>query len=256
MTMMPQPPYRLPHQHPDLARHIDCGLYAWISTLLLIYDHSLSILTLSAVHRLRVYMAHYLLQNPTNFDVHTILGQLQKRRPTSSGPTSDNPLDPMPDTRRPLSDVQQSTDPTPADTRLATLRPRHKPSVSIPTPLPDRQRHSIIIADPAIMHTHVAESTVPGAGKGLFTARYFNGNDEDSAYIGEYFEGEKLTEDTILDEDYFADYAIQREGLIRDAWDHKAKRIPCATVYVNNPLDEELENSKMGCEGPTPLSHC
>jgi len=38
---------------------------------------------------------------------------------------------------------------------------------------------------------------------------YFNGNDEDSAYIGECFGGEHLTEDIILDTDYYKDYAIQ-----------------------------------------------
>ena len=92
-------------------------------------------------------------------------------------------------------------------------------------PLLARQRHSVILADPAIAHTYVAESTVTGAGKGLFAALYYNRNDEDSAYIGEYFGGENLTEDVILEADYYADYAIQRDGLIRNAWDYKSKHI-------------------------------
>ena len=114
MSMTPQQPYRFPHQYPDLARHIDCELYAWISTLLLLSGHPLSILTPRAVHRLRVYMVHCLLQNPTSFDVHTILGQVLHRRPISSGATTDNSLGTMSVTQTPLGNAQQSTDPTPA----------------------------------------------------------------------------------------------------------------------------------------------
>ena len=186
--MIPQQPHRLPHQPPDLARHIDCGLYAWISALLILNGHPLSILTPSVVHRLRVYMAHFLLQNPITFDVNTILGQVRHQRPTATT-IIGNSLCTMTVTQMNTGHAQQHPDPTPANNRVASLRPRQKPSVTVPTPLPARQRHSIILADPAISSTYVAESTVTGAGKGLFAARYFNGNDEDSAYIGEYFGG-------------------------------------------------------------------
>ena len=33
-------------------------------------------------------------------------------------------------------------------------------------------------------------------------------------------------------------------GIIRDAWDYKSKRILCATGYVNDSLDEDMENSQ------------
>ena len=48
-------------------------------------------------------------------------------------------------------------------------------------------------------------------------------------------------------------YAIQREGIIRDAWDHKSKRILCATGYVNDPLDEDMENSQWDVRDRRPL---
>jgi len=147
--MTPQQPHRLPHQHPDLARHIDCGLYAWISTLLILNGHPLSILTPPVVHRLRVHMAHFLLQNPTTFDVNTILGQVRHRQPSAVTITG-NSLGTMTVTQTTPGHAQQNPDPTPANTRVASLRPRLKPSVTVPTPLPARQRHSIILADPAI----------------------------------------------------------------------------------------------------------
>ena len=56
-------------------------------------------------------------------------------------------------------------------------------------PLPERIRVPIILSDPALEHTYISESTLPGAGKGLFAARDFDGNDEDSAMVGEYFGG-------------------------------------------------------------------
>ena len=130
-SMIPQQPHRLPHQHPDLARHIDCGLYAWISTLLILNGHPLSILTPSVVH-------HFLLQTPTTFDVNTILGQVRHRRPTAATITG-NSLGTMTVTQMNPGHAQQHPDPKPANNRVASLRPRQKPSVNVPMPLLDRK---------------------------------------------------------------------------------------------------------------------
>ena len=72
---------------------------------------------------------------------------------------------------------------------------------------------------------YVKESAIKGACMGLFAAHTFNGNDEDSAYIGEYNGGGMLTLDKIHKGGRFNDYILIYKGLIKDAWDHTRGRI-------------------------------
>ena len=126
--------------------------------------------------------------------------------------------------------------------RIASLRPRHntKPTTIIRT---DRHRYNTNTCDPSQSTVYVSDSTLPGAQKGLFADRLFDGLDEDSALVGEYFGGENLTSQDVFNVDYISDYAIQFGTIIRDAWSHVLKKVLCLTGYVNDPLDESLENS-------------
>jgi len=238
--MEPQRPHRLTTQHPDLATHKDCGLYSLCCTLLYLAGHPLTILTPSKVHDLRKHLAHKLLSS-TIFNINDILFRKRNRAPTS--PTHNPQQKAAPDTHNiynALSDAPPS-----ASSRRATLRPRRsKPTSTNTSSLPDRPRSSVILSDPALEHTYISESTLPGAGKGLFAARDFDGNDEDSAFIGEYFGGEHLTAETVAADNHSSDYAIIKGGIVRDAWDPHSKRVICASGYVNDPLDEELENTQ------------
>ena len=238
-AMEPQRPHRLNTQHPDLATHKDCGLYALSGTLLYLADHPLTILTPVKVHELRRHLAYRLLSS-SSFNINAILFRKRRRSPTSHIPLLQqrDTLDTH-NTYQVLSD-----DPPITSARRATLRPRHSRSTHHSPPLPDRIRVPIILSDPALEHTYISESTLPGAGKGLFSARDFDGNDEDSAMVGEYFGGEGLTAEAVSADNYHSDYAIIKGGIVRDAWDPHTKKVLCASGYINDPLDEQLENTQ------------
>jgi hypothetical protein len=60
--------------------------------------------------------------------------------------------------------------------------------------------------------------------------------------VGEYYGGEHLTATDIYKDSHDSDYAIQFQNIVRDAWDPIHRKVLCHTGYVNDPLDEELEN--------------
>ena len=125
---------------------------------------------------------------------------------------------------------------------MATLRPRRPAESKVLPPLPARTKHSVHITDPARLRTYVAKSTIPGADYGLFVSVFLNGNDNDDAYVGEYYGGEHLTKTQIYAPGYHSDYTIEFGSLIRDAWCSALRKVQCMTGYMNDPLDETKEN--------------
>ena len=97
--------------------------------------------------------------------------------------------------------------------------------------------------DSAVGHTYVKESTLKGAANGLFAARICDGNDDTSAYVGEYSGGGSLNIDRITRKGRCDDYVIMLKGLIKYAWDHIRHRVQYRVGYTNDPLDKDLENS-------------
>jgi len=72
-----------------------------------------------------------------------------------------------------------------------------------------RSIHQVYNTDPAHQLSYVSKSTIPGADFGLFVSRYFDGNDNDEAYVGKYFGGEHLTQAQIHAPGHYSDYAIE-----------------------------------------------
>ena len=130
---------------------------------------------------------------------------------------------------------------SPLPDRKASLRPRAV--TSIQHQRQHRTRYPSYANDPAQLHTYISDSTIPGAKRGLFADRVFDGTDEDSARIGEYYGGEHLTAIDIYKDSHDSDYAIQVKHIVRDAWDPHQRKVLCHTGYMNDPLDEQLENS-------------
>ena len=235
--MTRQQPYRHKHQHHSLDRHIDCGIYALLSTLLHLNDYPLSILTPHNTHTARPYLAHFLSTSSRPLDIRQLL--FRQRLVPSPSPNIPSPV-PSQTTHSHRSDPPQG--PAPDAQRISTLRPRRPAESKIPPPLPSRTKHSVHITDPAHLHTYVAKSTIPGADYGLFASKFFNGHDNDDAYVGEYYGGERLTKTQIYASGYHSDYTIEFGSLIRDAWNSTLRKVQCMTGYMNDPLDESKEN--------------
>ena len=233
--MAKQQTYRSQHQHPSAAQHIDCGLYALLSTLLLVSDYPLDILTPSSVHAVRPHLAHFLSTSSRPLDVRAWL--FRSRLPPQSPSVSEPPLQPAQ-----FSKSKPPSEPLPDSERMASLRPRRSVESKAPPSLPARIPHAVHISDPTRRHTYVAKSTIPGADNGLFTSRYFDGNDNDDALIGEYYGGEQLTKAQIYTPGYHSDYTIEFGSLIRDAWSPQLRKVLCMVGYINDPLDEDMEN--------------
>ena len=98
------------------------------------------------------------------------------------------------------------------------------------------------IKDKAQEHAYVAQSTIPGAGYGLFASRRFDDQTDGPEHVGEYKGGTTLTEDKVHAPGRNRDYAIIHGGLLRDAWDHIRKRVQSLVPYTHDPLDQALEN--------------
>ena len=73
------------------------------------------------------------------------------------------------------------------------------------------------VKDRAVSHTYVRVSTIKGAGNGLFASCIFDGNYEESAYLGEYNEGGSLSLEKLFKGDRFNDYVLIYKEVIRDA---------------------------------------
>ena len=89
----------------------------------------------------------------------------------------------------------------------------------------------------------MVESTIPGAGYGLFASRVFDDQIDCPEHVGEYKGGSTLTEDRVYMPGRCIDYVITHGGLLGDAWDHIRKRVQSLVPYTHDPLDEKLENS-------------
>ena len=174
--MTRQQPHRSSNSHPDLATHKDCGLYAVISTLLHLKKQPLAILTPEMVHSFRPYIASQIGNNCKQLDILTLI--------YSSRITSNPILTDLPHISTP-----QSVSTHMVNSRLASLRQRRITTKTDNTRT-HRTRYDTHTCDPAQANVYVADSTLPGAQKGLFADRLFDGLDEDSSLVGEYFGGE------------------------------------------------------------------
>ena len=100
--------------------------------------------------------------------------------------------------------------------------------------------------DPASTHTYVTTSTIPGAGNGLFTSREIQGYDGDKALVGEYTGMTRTKEPQ--NKEYIAELKIGTKSILIDAWDAVNKCVLCMMGYINDPLDESMENCQWESE--------
>lgn len=132
------------------------------------------------------------------------------------------------------------------------LRPRRTTDTTVQTPLPPtRLRQYFQIQDPASMYTYAAESTLTGAGWGLFASRLVGPDSplDNGHVVGEYF-GRELSEEEIRA--YIQDpnpsintgFMICFQGLAIDAWDHDKGTYLCMTALTNDCLDFKRYNSE------------
>ncbi len=98
----------------------------------------------------------------------------------------------------------------------------------------------LIESDPASAYTYVITSSITGAGNGLLTAIELKGSDATKALVGEY-KGIKRTKEPD-NKEYIAGFKIKQKEILIDAWNAITKCVLCMTGYMNDPLDENLEN--------------
>ena len=192
--MVLQIAYVQPGEHPDTATHIDCGIYAVLMSVLVLNHQPLSVLLPAQVHKFRLSATHIISNQISDFNV------VPHIRPTSVTNVTRKP-------KRKTQGKEVSSDIT---------------------------AHFDVVGqkDNAVGHTYVKESTIKGAANGLFAARIFDGNDDASAYVGEYSGGGSLTLEKINKKGRCNDYVIIFKGLIKDAWDHIRGRVQWRAGYT------------------------
>ena len=153
-NMTPQRPYLAYGHHPNTAIHIDCGIYAALMPLLLIKGYTLSALHPAQAHRFRVTAAHIIWTQQLDFSVESHIQQSTNDVSAGEHPAQLTYLD-----------TQTTAPPKPV-------------TVSVRTAIP------LDIRDKATEHTFVAESTIPGAGYGLFASRVFDDQTDGPEHVG------------------------------------------------------------------------
>ena len=116
------------------------------------------------------------------------------------------------------------------------IRPpgREKANVTLP------ENCVLIESDPASAYTYVSTSSITGAGNGLFTAIELKGFDATKALVGEY-KGIKRSKEPD-NKEYIARLKIGTKEFIIDAWNAITKCVFSMTGYMNDPVDEDMEN--------------
>jgi len=86
---------------------------------------------------------------------------------------------------------------------------------------------------------------LPGAGLGLYATAVFNRGDVVGIYENAS-RGQRRTSNRIKDPTNKSQYAVEHEGLVRDAWDDINKGPCCNSGYINDYLDAGMDNVQLG----------
>ena len=95
---------------------------------------------------------------------------------------------------------------------------------------------------------------LPGAGKGLYTTEPLLPGQIIGIYEN-HTDGKRVTKDRVRDPHNTSLYAVECNGLVRDAWNPRTGTIYGMLPYMNDPLDASLDNVTFGtnAEDPTKL---
>jgi histone-lysine N-methyltransferase EZH2 len=86
---------------------------------------------------------------------------------------------------------------------------------------------------------YIADSDIPGAGKGLFATSYI----PRFTVIGIYTGGDHLDAKTVSSPNYHSDYVLQLGDQVRDAFNHHTGTPTCDAAFINDSLDLSCPNT-------------
>ena len=128
---------------------------------------------------------------------------------------------------------------------LPPKRPKHSTTV-IPIPDSNNLRYDQrLLVQP--------DTTLPNAGLGLFaTAPIKNG--EIIGIYENYTGGKRLTSSRIKRPSHRSAYAVEHNGLVRDAWNPVLKKPCCKLGYSNDSMDPTKDNATLGVNPNFPMT--
>jgi len=142
---------------------------------------------------------------------------------------------------------------TPTDTKKRTL-----PRLSLP---PNRRKSSITsipIPDSNNLRYDQRllvqpDSTLPNAGLGLFATASIKKGEIIGIYEN-YSGGKRLTAARIKRPSHRSAYAVEHNGLVRDAWNPDLNQPCCKLAYSNDSMDPAKDNATLGVNPNFPMS--
>ena len=97
------------------------------------------------------------------------------------------------------------------------------------------------------------DSTLPNAGLGLFAIASIKKGDIIGIYEN-YSGGKRLTSARIKRPSHRSAYAVEHNGLVRDAWNPDLNKPCCKLAYSNDSMDPTKDNATLGVNPNFPMS--
>ena len=189
-------------------------------------------------------------------------------------PLPDPPLPPTKPTATTIISVSPSTRKKPPSQPAPTQKP--EPSISVITKSGKRQKCTTTPA-PNIRHicrlhttTHTVQeipdatnhrydqrllvhedTALPGAGEGLYTTEALTCGQIVGIYEN-YTDGKRVTTSRVRDPTNTSLYAVEYNGIYRDAWNPKSRAVCCLPAKINDPLDASRDNATFGTHASYP----
>ena len=263
-TMMRQCPYSYPGQNPDLAAHIDCGLYVILMTLIYLTNNSISILTPANVHSVRPWMALHLLMKNNIIPLQEWISIRHIEHFDDVNKDSDHLIHEATnifDRSEPDENEEYKVEEEkPLNVRQSIPRkvkiPSH-PETIVPMPA-GRVAEHIPIDDPAQGQTYAALSTLSNvaegidAGLGLYARRLYSDMSplDDATLVGFYYGVKSLNVEDVMkymydpNPDVQTSYMIIFGQLAADGWNHLTNSHTCMTALINDPCETGRYNTE------------
>ena len=211
--MQRQQPYQdntFPHNQ---LIHIDCGLYAILMAALYLLEIPLSLLTPIKVHSFRFYAGYQIQQNDPSLNISTFYAHNSLHTTTDLQSTTtllnNQAIRSLPyqltTTNLQTENIYDNCLDTLADKRHLRAKEPLPPLPQITIPEGAIQLQN----DEASSRTYAAQSTLIGAGHGLYASITLDGSDDTKALVGEYI-GKKRRSDK-----YKVDYQVEYNGVLR-----------------------------------------
>jgi hypothetical protein len=97
------------------------------------------------------------------------------------------------------------------------------------------------------------DTTLPDAGLGLFAIASIKTGDIIGIYEN-YNGGQRLTSNRILRPSHKSAYAVEHNGLVRDAWNPELNQPCCKLAYSNDAMDSTKDNATLGVNSNFPMT--